>query len=249
MSSSAERLVSVILPVKNGEEFVAEALQSVRSQALPPGCSLEIIVIDDASSDATLDAVSAACPEAMVLHGPGQGPATARNLGLAQARGDIIGFIDHDDLWPEGKLVAQLKYFDEDSQLDVLVGLAQWLRMPGASMPDLRFTHANDSLHFVYLGAVLCRKAVFDRIGPFYELRLGEDQDFFLRSREAGLKIVKVEETGLIYRVHATNMTGTRPPGQLEHALTTCLRMSLQRRRQSGATGNLPAMLDFGPKG
>lgn len=238
MCSSAERSVSVILPVLDGARFIREALDSVMGQKGVDSLALEIVVVDDGSSDGTLDIVAEACPQAVILHTPRLGPAGARNAGLARAKGAVIGFIDHDDLWPEDKLARQLATLDQDPDLDIVVGRTRYHRMPDATPRMLRFTHTDDSLHFVQLGAVLVRRRVFDRIGPFCEqLRFAEDYDFFMRARDAGLRIRFVDGLSLIYRLHATNMTNQQPTDQLD--FIHGLRRSLKRRREAGRAGNL----------
>ena len=89
--------ISVILPVRDGVRFVVEAVESVLAQ----GIAVEIIAVDDGSTDDTAERLSA-LPAVRILQGgtalKGIGPAAARNLALAEARAPLIGFIDHDDL-------------------------------------------------------------------------------------------------------------------------------------------------------
>ena len=98
-------LLSVIMPVYNGAEFLAEAVASIVAQAYQP---LEIIVVDDGSTDETATIVQSLGGEIRYLYQFNQGPAAARNAGLALAQGDLIAFLDVDDLWPADKLAQQM---------------------------------------------------------------------------------------------------------------------------------------------
>ena len=102
-------LVTVIIPVYNGAETVAETLKSVLDQH---HVLLEVIVVDDGSRDDSLEVSKSAAgsdPRVTFLHQPNQGVAAARNLGIAKARGAYLAFIDADDIWFEGKLARQVE--------------------------------------------------------------------------------------------------------------------------------------------
>jgi glycosyltransferase involved in cell wall biosynthesis len=237
MSDTAGRpLVSVILPVRNGERFVAEALRSILEQ--DANCRFQIIVINDGSQDETVEIVSRTCPECILIETPGIGPAAARNAGLERIEGSIIGFIDHDDLWPPQKLAIQLSHLETDPDLDICVGRTQYRFLPGSEKRDIGFHYPEDqSVHHVNLGALLLRRRVIDRIGGFDEsMSSSEDFDFMARAREANLKIRPTPELGLIYRLHDSNMTNGRSPADL--GIFEMLRRSLRRRRggQQAAT-------------
>lgn len=88
--------VSAIIPVFNGESFLAEAVESILQQSRPPD---EIIVVDDGSTDATAKVASAYADTIHYIRQDQRGPAAARNRGLMQADGDILGFLDADDMW------------------------------------------------------------------------------------------------------------------------------------------------------
>jgi hypothetical protein len=113
---ATEPAVSVIIPARNCLAYLPAALASIEAQALP---GLEVIVIDDASTDGTpdwLDAKRRTAPWLGVLRGRGQGPNVARNLGLAAARAPLIAFLDADDIWLPGKLRPQLAFHTADPE-------------------------------------------------------------------------------------------------------------------------------------
>ncbi|HKV36457.1 MAG TPA: glycosyltransferase family A protein, partial [Pyrinomonadaceae bacterium] len=115
-----EHLVSVIIPVFNGERFLREAVQSVLDQG---DSSVEIIVVDDGSTDGT-ETVARSLP-VRYLHQTNQGPAAARNRGIEHAQGSLLAFADADDLWPVNKLELQLPCLLRDPKIDIVLGRIQ----------------------------------------------------------------------------------------------------------------------------
>ena len=104
--------VSVVIPTFNRKELVFQALDSVARQTCPP---LEVIVVDDCSSDGTVEALRAArfpFPVRIVSQATNQGPAAARNAGILKAGGRYIAFLDSDDVWLPEKLERQVALFD-----------------------------------------------------------------------------------------------------------------------------------------
>ena len=101
-----QALVSVIIPVFNGEKYIRCAIDSVLEQDYKP---IEIIVIDDGSSDATLEILRDLGNEISIYHQPNKGSAAARNLGIRMAKGSYIAFLDADDYWFPGKISAQME--------------------------------------------------------------------------------------------------------------------------------------------
>lgn len=235
--------VSVILPVRNGARFLAEAVESVMAQDSPARC--EVIAVDDGSTDETA-ALLNSFPGVHLLRGGtperGIGPAAARNRALAVARGAIVGFIDHDDLWPADKLTVQLARLAANPDLDIVLGRIRYECLDGRDTGNIRFKFEDDSLFHVHLGASLMRREVFDKIGMFAEdMRYAEDIDLFMRANEAGLVVEWGEELGLIYRQHASNMTKDLEIAEL--GIFDALRRSLRRRSEAGAPRDLLPIL------
>src|SRR5450830_1292193 len=100
-------LVSVILPAYNAQATIGQAVNSVLQQDY---ANLELLVIDDGSTDGTVKHPALQDPRIRILQQQNAGPAAARNLGLKHARADLITFIDADDLWLPDKLTAQVTY-------------------------------------------------------------------------------------------------------------------------------------------
>jgi glycosyltransferase involved in cell wall biosynthesis len=220
-------LVSVVVPAFNATRFIGEALASIARQEYEP---LEIVVVDDGSTDGTAQAAREFGVRLTLIEQPNRGPAAARNRGIAAAQGGLIAFLDTDDLWPDGKLALQVPRLSEDSTLDVVLGQIRYEALDDRTLDGIRFDEPDGVLTNVNLGAGLFSRNVFDRIGLFDEsLRFSEDQDWFLRAREAGARIAVLAEVTLLYRLHAGNMT--RGKSARELALARVLKRSLDRRR------------------
>ena len=117
--TAADR-VSVVIPVHNGERYLAEAIQSVLDQTHAP---LECLVIDDGSTDATQAVVAGFGDCVSYVRRARGGVSAARNHGLRLARGELIAFLDHDDVWLADRLARQLSTFAEQSPTLVLCGV------------------------------------------------------------------------------------------------------------------------------
>ena len=102
--------VSVIIPTYNRAPFVGEAIESALAQTRPP---LEVVVVDDGSTDDTADRVAHYGDRVVYVRQTNAGPATARNTGIGHARGDLIALLDSDDRWLPQKLEWQVPLFDD----------------------------------------------------------------------------------------------------------------------------------------
>ncbi|MCE9625615.1 MAG: glycosyltransferase family 2 protein [Deltaproteobacteria bacterium] len=118
--------VSVIIPTYNRADFLQEALDSVQAQTLAP---LEVIVVDDGSTDGTLDALMASeLPHLHILSQERRGPAAARNLALDAVRGDYVAFLDSDDLWLPEKLRVQADFMEANPEIRFCQTEELWIR-------------------------------------------------------------------------------------------------------------------------
>lgn len=236
-------LVSVIIPVFNGERFLREAVQSVREavHVLHRKYSdVEIIIVDDGSTDGTAN-VARSLPETVrYLHQANQGPAAARNRGIEHAQGSLIAFADADDLWPADKLELQLPYLIRDAKIEIVMGRIQQVLLSRTFDGQTRAEEFAEPAFSVNLGSAVIRKAVFERVGLFDEtMRYSEDVDWFMRAREGGAEIVTIDAVTLFYRRHEQNMTRGKSTSELN--VLKALKRSLDRRRdQTGSASALP---------
>jgi len=220
--------VSVILPVYNAARTLPEAVESVRAQQFD---SMEIIVVDDGSTDDSREVVANLGSDIRFFSQQNSGPAAARNVAIRESRGEIIAMIDADDVWPRGKLALQMDRLLANPEVDVVSGRIELVSLDGTPVGPQRLQTDDRKYAGVNVGAALFRRRVFDCIGLFDEsLRFGEDQDWFLRAREQGLNILVLQEVTLIYRRHKGNMTHQKTASEL--LIPLALKKSLDRRRK-----------------
>lgn len=222
--------ISCILPVYNGERFLREAVESVLDQEQG---DLELIVVDDGSTDRSLEVLARFGGRLKVFRQDHRGCAAARNLGLKEATGSFVAFQDADDLWMPGKLEMQKARFRARPDLELCVGLIQnfWMEEvaeEGRAYAGQRF--AEPVPGFV-LPTMLARRSLFDRVGVFNEkLWRGSDTEWFLRAREAGVVDEAPQQLVVKRRLHSGNLTR----GDLANrdTLLASMKASLDRRRQ-----------------
>ena len=227
-------LVSVVIPVLNGERFLREAVQTVFDQKYWP---VEVIIVDDGSTDNTAT-VAKSLPETVrYVHQSNQGPAAARNRGIEQAQGSLIAFADADDLWPAAKLELQLPYLIKDAKIDIVLGRIQQVLLSETVNGHTQSQEFGETAFSVNLGSAVIRKSVFERVGLFDEtMRYSEDVDWFMRARETGAAIVTIDAVTLFYRQHEQNMTKGKSTTELN--VLKALKKSLDRRRERGGTAS-----------
>ena len=228
--------ISVIVPVYNGERFLAAAVESIQRQSPAPD---EIIVVDDGSTDATAAVASRLAGNVRWVHQRNGGPPAARNAGLEVARGEIIGMLDADDLWPDERLGSLLTLLDHDRSIDIVLGRMQLIR--GEEPPRRQqFVTLAEPFYGLSLGAALFRRSVFERVGAFDpSLRFSEDLDWFLRALEQRVEIAASDTLALHYRMHTGNIT--HDGAAVQRGVAAALKKSLDRRRAVG--GGEPAPL------
>jgi cellulose synthase/poly-beta-1,6-N-acetylglucosamine synthase-like glycosyltransferase len=204
-------LISVIIPVYNGEKTIRETIESVLSQTFT---DFELIVINDGSQDATLQIVERIQDARLkVFSYPNSGQATSRNRGIARACGEYISFIDADDLWTPDKLEAQLKGLQDNPQAAVAYSwtkcideLGQFSRR-GSHISDRGDVYAKLLLiDFIENGSnPLIRAQALTAVGDFDESMVpSEDRDLWLRLA-ARYHFVAVPAPQILYRQSANS--------------------------------------------
>jgi len=195
--------VSVVMIVRNGAAFIGEALASIFESRLRP---LEVLVIDGGSTDATAE-LAAGVAGVTVVEQSGHGIAAAYNQGIALARGELVAFLSHDDLWLPGKLDRQAALMLADGDLMYSVTLVEHFLQPGCPAPSgFRASLLDGPVPGFLMETLMARPAAFARIGGFDTgFGLAEDTDWFARARDAGLKMAVLPEVLLRKRVHARN--------------------------------------------
>jgi glycosyltransferase involved in cell wall biosynthesis len=193
--------IAVITPVRNGMPYLRETIDGVMAQHYD-AAALEVIVVDDGSTDGSGEfARSAGC---RVIGRPGIGPAGARNAGIGASQSDLLYFLDADDLPGPFALRTSVEALLREPGADFAQGCIQSF----TSRPDGTINLFTKPYRFINLGSGLWRRSVFEKVGLFDEsLRLGEDQDFFMRCWERDIRRVLVDCVMLYYRRHAGSMT------------------------------------------
>jgi hypothetical protein len=201
---AARPLVSVIIPVYNGARFLPEAIDSILGQNYP---EIEIIVVDDGSTDDIDDAVRKLPIDVRFFKQPNSGPAAARNRAIRDASGEFFAFLDVDDLWPDGNLSAMVDILVNTPDLEVVRGYGQIMQATGPS-GDFEYVGNPRETFPHYIAAALYRRTAFQKVGLFdIELLFGEDSDWFNRANEIGLAIERLDQITLLVRRHDQNMT------------------------------------------
>lgn len=214
--------VTVIIPVRNGKDYIQEALDSVLCQGFR---AFEVIIIDDGSTDFDYSSLEQQDSRIRVVKLTGRGVSHARNVGMRLARGEFFAFLDADDVWFPGKLEAQIRYFDAHPDVGVVFG--QFLRWPPDA--DGKFptaaslstdcsnlaTAEPERSGWIYgrllmgllvgMNTAVIRRSIYRQIGEFNEsMRIGEDYDFWLRASRMG-EMHSLNGRVALYRIHSAS--------------------------------------------
>ncbi|MGF1673846.1 MAG: glycosyltransferase [Rivularia sp. (in: cyanobacteria)] len=205
--------ISVIVPVFNGERTIEETIKSILNQTFS---NIEIIIINDGSTDTTLEIVENILDSRIKIFSyPNGGLSASRNRGISQAKGEYISFIDADDLWTPDKLELQWQalqlnpqaavayswtdYIDESSKF---IKSGRRIKVNGDAFSQLLITN------FLENGSnPLIRQNALEKVGGFDEsLAAAEDKDMWLRLA-ANYEFVCVEKPQILYRISTTSMS------------------------------------------
>lgn len=204
-------LISIVIPVYNGEKYVAEAINSAFSQTYK---NFEIIVINDGSTDKTENRLQSYMSRITYVKQLNRGVGVARNVGIKIAGGEWIAFLDHDDIWKEEKLEKQVEYIENNPDIDLVHAGIENFNETGIIREDVNELHdfraKNRFRDFlsgnrVYVQTVVVKKNLILRIGLFDESSIVsscEDYDLWIRlSKIANFGYLPYPLTR--YRVHS----------------------------------------------
>jgi glycosyltransferase involved in cell wall biosynthesis len=217
----------VIIPVRDGVRYLAEAVNSVLDQDVAVH---QVLIVDDGSSDGSQAvAESFGAPVEVLRRDPGGSAPAARNLGLDHATGDVIGFLDADDVWLPGSLRRRLEVL-MSGDTDLVFGYVEEFRSPElddtqrASLPEPRGVVPGR-----VITTLLARRDVFERVGEFDEsLQAMDFLDWLARARSQGVTETMTDDLVSRRRVHLHNTQWTTRRGDLLSVLRTSV------RRQAG---------------
>lgn len=224
--------LTVIIVTHNRLGLLPLAVQSLQRQRDGLPVPLDILVVDDGSTDGTAD-WAAAQPGLRLVSRPNGGVTAARNTGLMSLlpQTAFVTFLDSDDISPAGALARQLADLRADPGLDLVYG--RMTMVDGISPQTLEPTEQAHRLDLVgiHLSCALFRRDLITRIGLFDpDFRQAEDTDYLLRTFEAGTRFRQGDTVCLYYRRHTGNMTKQQEESRRYFALA--IHKSLMRRRR-----------------
>jgi glycosyltransferase involved in cell wall biosynthesis len=219
--------ISVIIPVWNGEKYLAESIESALSQDYP---NKEILVVNDGSTDGTQAIIDRFGTKVRSLFQPNRGLGAARNLGIRASTGAYLAFLDHDDIWTKSKLRMQMDQMDASDPL-VFSHVKQFLCPSLSEEERSKLVVNQEELPSHFAGNLFISKQRFLQIGFFFEKKtVGEFVDWYLRALDAKVPIVMLPHLCLHRRVHQNNMGRQKELyGRTEYL--KILKNSLDRRR------------------
>jgi glycosyltransferase involved in cell wall biosynthesis len=237
-----------VIPVYNHERFVGLAIDSVLSQTVRP---LEIVCIDDGSTDSSarvVEAMAAQHPTIRFWSRSNQGAHRTINEGIREARGRYIAILNSDDLYHPERLRRCLAVLEEDAGMTAVATGSSFvdesdnpIRYPWyeetyafyEKIGDLGLALVNGNF-LMTTSNLVARRAVFDEIGGFDDLRYAHDLDFFLRLLAHGKHLTVLPEQLLTYRVHGSNTISEAP---LDMGLETAVVVAFFARRLASLQG------------
>lgn len=218
---SALPLVSVVIPVYNGQRHLRQALDSVFAQTYP---SLEVIAVNDGSTDGSAEILAGYGDRLVVIDQANAGVGAARNAGIAGARGELVAFLDQDDWWQPEKIERQVALFLADEGLGLVhTNVAHYDEataafvgpLDPAARPELLVDNCYPRLlldNQIYNSSVVVRRRVLDQVGPCdLSIRGNTVQDYDLWLRIARVsRFGYLPETLCVFRVHGGQGTWDR---------------------------------------
>lgn len=219
--------ISVIVPVYNGERFLAEAIESILAQTYK---NYEIIVVDDGSTDRTRE-IASAYPQVIYLHQVNSGTAAARNRGILSARGELLAFLDADDVWVPGKLEWQMAAFEADPCVEIVSGHVEQFTSPGL---EQKYHVPTSPMPGYSANAILIKRSVIEEIGLFHEdAETAETISWFAGVIDQGRRIMILQQVVARRRIHGQNASIVKSK-ETNRAMLGILKKSIDRKRAHG---------------
>jgi glycosyltransferase involved in cell wall biosynthesis len=226
--------ISIIIPVFNSETFINETIHKIKKQNIS---SYEIIIVDDGSTDSSAQIIQQQ-DEILYIFKENGGPASARNLGINQAKGTYIIFLDSDDYWEDGSLALLTDYLDKHPTTQIIEGkIREFKSIPNTEV----FDFSPESYFMSNFGSCMIRREVFEIIGNFNEtLICSEDIDWYTRAWENNIVKDRIDTIVLNYRKHAESITSkTREKGHFYRLLLFKLKIEREKNRDYIPHGKL----------
>lgn len=231
MTFTSNPVLSVVIPVWNGERYLAESIDSVLQQQGAP--DLEVIVVDDGSVDNSATVAEKFGPPVRCIRIAHGGLAGARNAGVEAARGDYLLHLDSDDLLSPNSIAARMAVFGCSNETDLVVGQMVSFISPDCGPGDTsRYRVPSGPQRGGLPGASMVRAGFAARVGRFdIERNNSPDLDWMARAMEIRPRIVEMPEVLLYRRIHGNNLSLSR--GRFAEDRLAILRAALNRRRET----------------
>jgi glycosyltransferase involved in cell wall biosynthesis len=224
---SQNKLISVIIAVYNCESYLSAAIDSILEQDYQ---SLEIIVVDDGSTDNTNNIIKN-YPSLRYIFQEHTGPATAKNTGIKAARGDYLAFLDADDLWLPNKLTSQMAEFRKNPDLDMVFGHVQQFYSPDVKeQVEAKIYCPKDPVPGFSTVTLLIKRDSFLKVGFLHEQK-GQFIDWFARAQENGLKSLLLPDVVTKRRLHLNNYGIHAKDKYIDYV--RILKAAIERRRNA----------------
>jgi glycosyltransferase involved in cell wall biosynthesis len=198
--------IAVVVPVYEGERFLAAALESVRAQSRPAD---EVVVVDDGSTDggaAVAVRLARDWPALRVVRRAHAGLSATLNAGIAATRGELVTFLDCDDLMVPTRLEQQAAHLAAHPGTDVVIGREEVMVEEGAVAPAW-IRAERDGTPRPAMMSLMVRRPALERVGGFdTALRVSQDLDWMVRARVAGLRMDTLDAVLMRRRMHGDNM-------------------------------------------
>lgn len=224
----SEPLISVVTPFFDNASYVVEAVESALAQT---HTRIEVVLVDDGSTDGGWEAVQAYADRATLIRQENQGAGPARNAGIAAATGELIAFLDADDLWEPMKLERQVAALGADPSLDVVTTMVREFLSPELDPATAPLAPAPEPRPGAIPSAMLMRRAAVETVGAFNGSRSGHWADWWTRFVDAGLRSATIDEVLTHRRLHLTNLGYQHRAGRAVYL--RALKASLDRRREA----------------
>ena len=221
-------LVSIIIAVKNGQKYLQSAIESVRRNKYK---AREIIVVDGGSKDDSR-VIAKSFEEITLIDQEGTGLYDAWNIGVRAANGELVGFLDSDDLWSPNKLDLQVGTMQAHPEIQYCIGRVKFFLEPGCSIPPGFKPKLLQNDHIGRIpGTLLARRILFDSIGIFdTRFVIAADVDWFARAKDDQVPMAILDKVLLYKRVHARNLSSNAALNSQE--LLEIFKKSVDRQRK-----------------
>jgi len=223
--------ISVIIPVYNGEKYLAEAIKSVLDQTFPAS---QVIVVDDGSTDNTAEVCKEFSGKIHYMKQENQGAAAARNLGIQEATGTYLAFLDADDIWTPTRLQEGIENMAVDSSPDIFFGMIKEFYSPETDAAFRnRYKCATAPVKGIHPGTMLIRREDFLKVGSFTtEFKTGEFIEWFKRAELAGFSHRVLPNIQMKRRIHYTNHGIVHKNSQGDYAKIVMKMLKEKRKAQ-----------------